>query len=407
MRHVIIGGSIAGITAARAIRDSDAGAEITMISREGSKAYYRPLIPLLIEEEGADIGFVDDPVEACRAVAVVDEAFAVDPGAKEVHLSSGNRISYDRLLLATGARPVIPDIAGIEAQGVFTLRTREDASRIRAHAAGTKEAVVLGGGLVGIKAASALRGLGLDVTIIEERGQLLYQRVDSRGAGIVSDALREAGITVLTETTITEVMVKGETLEAVRLSTGRTLTAGTAVIAAGVRPETGVTSAAGIRTAAGVLVDGHLRTSIPDIYAAGDVVEYRDVVTGLPALSALWTNAVETGRIAGMNMAGADITCEGFLSVMNAVDVFGVPVISAGLVAPGKGDYETITREDPGSYRRLVFNGEVLAGAVFIGDVTAAGLYVNLIKNRIPLGPLKDRAVKGSLGYADLLSLRA
>ncbi|MBI5101244.1 MAG: NAD(P)/FAD-dependent oxidoreductase [Nitrospirae bacterium] len=403
MRHIIIGGSIAGISAAMEIRRSDAGALITMVSKEKPGAYYRPMIPYLIEKDGIDITFTDDPAKKYGIENIFEMATGIDAEAKEVALSSGDKLGYDRLLIAAGSGPVIPAIPGLDGDGVFALRTREDALGIKAAAKGKGDAVILGGGFVGTKAAIALRHLGLGVTIIEQQGQILPGRLDARGSAIVADAMRAAGIEIITGDLISEVIRDGGAVVSVRLSSGRTVKAGLVIVAAGSRPNVGVLRNSGIKTGRGVLINEMLQTNFPDIYAAGDVVEHADLITGMPAVSALWGNAEEMGRLAGKNMAGGNIKYAGFLSVMNATDILGIPVVSVGLIEPEGGGYEVVVQDGIDRYRKFVFRGDTLVGTVLVGDVANAGVYTNVIKNRVPLGRLKAEAMKEGLKYVDFV----
>lgn len=404
MNHVIIGGSIAGIAAAREIRATDSGTEITVVSDEIRKAYYRPLLPFVIERDEIDITFVDDLTEKYGVKNIYEKAEGIDVSSREVRCSSGTRYRYDKLLIATGAAPIIPDIPGYRSDDVFSLRTMGDAVRIKTAVKGKKSAVVIGGGFVGIKAAVALKHLGLGVTIIEKLGHILPLRLDERGARIIADVIKAAGIEIINNDSISEIIRASGAIASVRLASGGTLDADIVIIAVGAKPNVEIFRDSGLAINRGILINEFLQTNVPDIYAAGDAVEYVDLVTGLPSVSALWTNAEEMGRFAGKNMTGGNIKYRGFLSVMNATDILGVPVISVGLIEPEGKDYEAMVKDDINSYRKLVFGGDFLVGVLFIGDVTNAGIYTNLIKNRIPLGSMKDEAIiKGELQYVDFV----
>ncbi len=399
MRHVIVGASIAGMSAAKAIASKDPHASVELISDEKAKPYYRPLIPLLIKKEDIDISFEDDLLNKKSVSLRCDRVVGIDIGAKEAKLASGKKLPYDKLLLATGSRPVIPDIPGIKGTGVFTFRKKDEALGIRAYAAGRKKALVVGGGLVGIKAAIALNELGLNVTVVEKLPQILLQRLDGKGASKISDVLKKSGISIMTGESVSEIVREAGSVKAVRLSSGGTVDADMVIVAIGTMPDLGFIKDAGIRTNKGILINEALQTSVADIYAAGDVVEYTDLSTGMPAVSGLWANAEEMGRLAGKNMTGANVKYAGFLSVLNSTEFLGVPVMSIGLIEPQGGDYEVITEDNIDSYRKLVFKGDLLAGAVFIGEVANAGIYTNLIRNKIPIGELKEEAIEGSLAY--------
>ncbi len=403
MRYVIIGGSIAGISAAKEIRKGKPSSEITVVSEEKTKAYYRPMIPYLIEKEGIDVAFPEDLEGKYGLKYVFERAVGIDVPAKEVRLSSG-RLVYDRLLIATGSGPIMPDLPGLAGSGVFPLRTMEDALGIKSFARGKRIAVVMGGGFVGTKAAIALRNLGMEVTMIEKLGQVLPQRLDERASKIVSDLIKAAGINIILNDSIAEIIRSSGAVKSVRLSSGAALEADIIVIGVGTRPNVEAFRDSGIRINKGILINELLQTSVADIYAAGDVVEYEDLISGVPSVSALWTNAEEMGRFAGKNMAGGKIKYRGFLSVMNSTDILGVPVISVGTIEPAGKEYDVIVEDDLDRYRKLVFKGDSLVGALFVGDVTNAGIYTNLIKNRIPLGDLKEAAIQGELQYIDFVA---
>jgi NAD(P)H-nitrite reductase large subunit len=406
MRYVIIGGSIAGISAVKEIRTSDVKGEIMVISAERTKGYYRPMIPSLIEKDGIDITFADDPLEKYATDLIFGTAKGLDASSREVLLTSGKKVRYDKLLIATGSGPLIPRIEGLRGDDAFPLRTMEDALRIKASAKNKKRAVVIGGGFVGTKASIALQNLGLSVTIVEERGQILPQRLDRRGARIIADAMKKQGIEIITDDTVSEIIRSSGKVRSLRLSSGSILDADIVVIAAGARPNVEAFRDSGIRINKGIIIGESLGTNVPDVYAAGDVAEHVDLITGAPAVSALWANAEEMGRFAGRNMAGGTVKYGGFLSVMNATEILGVPVISVGLIEPEPvgGGYEVIVDDTLDSYRKLVFRGDVLVGVIFVGEISNAGIYTNLIKNSIPIGALKDEAINGSLSYADFVN---
>jgi NAD(P)H-nitrite reductase large subunit len=402
MRYVIIGGSIAGIAAAKEIRASVGRGDILIISEEQPKGC-RPMIPSLVEHDGIDMVFADDPLGKNTADIVFGTAMNLKGSSREVLLSSGTKIRYDKLLIATGSRPVVPSISGLQGDEVFPLRTTEDALRITMSARNKGRAVVVGGGLVGTKASIALRHLGMGVTVVEERGQMLSGRLDRRGARIIAEVMRKRGVGLVTNETVQEIRRTSGRLKSVMLASGNTLDADLIVIATGMRPNVDAFAGSGIKINRGIIIDESLRTSLPDVYAAGDVVEYVDLITGAPAVSAPWSNDEEMGKFAGRNMAGGTVKYRGFLSVMNATEIFGVPVMSVGLIEPEGEGYEVIVDDTLDDYRKLVFQGDVLVGAVFVGTISNAGIYTSLIKNGIPVGSLKEETINGSLSYRDFV----
>lgn len=413
MRYGIIGGSIAGISAAKAIRENDSSADITVISGEKAGPYYRPIIPYLISGQKSefDILYPEDPLRGRDIASVLGTAISVDAKKKEVLLASGERMSFDVLLLATGSVPLKPTIPGLEGTDVYPLRNMAQAIRISNAAKTSRSAVIIGGGLVGIKAALALRernrsmGEGpREVTVIEALPEILSGRIDQRGAKIIRAAVEQEGVSVLTNTRASEIVRAQSAVTGVKLSTGKTLKADLVVVAAGVRPNITYLRHSGIKTNRGILVNESLRTNVAGIYAAGDVVEGRELLSNKNTVSGLWSNALEMGRAAGANMAGGNVNYPGFLSVMNASEIAGIPFVSAGLIEADGGRYKTISHEDGEGYWKLVLDGAFLVGAVFVGDLNNAGVYTNLIKNHIPITRVRDKIERRIAAYVDLMN---
>lgn len=393
MRHVIIGGSIAAASAISAIAEREPGASITVVSAE-TPFYFRPLIPMLVEGSRLreDISYFENVRGITRLVT--DRAVGLDSKNNEVFLASGGKLAYDRLLIATGSAPSVPGIPG--ADRLLTLRTADDAFSLKKAASAVKEALVVGGGLVGIKASIALGKLGLRVTIVERVGQLLFPRLDSRGASIIEERLRAAGIGVITGDTVSEVS-NGKA----RLAGGGEFKAPLIVAATGTSPNTGWLEGSGLKAEGGIIVDETLMAYAKGVYAAGDAARFADIVTGQKINSALWTNAVEMGRVAGVNMSGGKMICPGIWQVLNATEIFGVQMVSAGRTEAAP-EEETFAHEGPGGYRKLIFDGPRLKGIIFMGDIKGAGIYTNLIRNRTLLSEgQKQKAIAATLGYAD------
>ncbi len=255
MEYLIVGGSIAGATAAKAIRANDPDGSITMITAE-KPFYYRPMIPSLIDGSMAegDIAFPKELAEGLGVQVVHDQAATLDAENKIITAVSENRFHFDKLLIATGSVPLIPGVPGIER--ALPLRTLHDADKIKTAATAAKKAVILGGGLVGIKAAVALTQLGIAATIIEKLDQILFPRLDPKGAGMVLAKLEEAGIKVILTDTIFEVLSAG-----VRLASGEEIEADLVVVAIGTRPNTDWLNGSGLRIDQAVVVDEKMQTS--------------------------------------------------------------------------------------------------------------------------------------------------
>lgn len=387
MRYAIIGNGAAGNAAAAAIRESDPAGEVLIFSAEPQPAYYRPLIVNLIDENiNKDIFFPEDPgIRAATGQTVV----ALDAAAQRLTLQDGRTYAYDRLLLATGAAAIMPAIPGLSGPGAFVLRTLADAQALAQAAGKAQKALVIGAGRVGLKAALALRQRGLEVTIVEQGPGLAPMQFDREAGDILAQALTAQGLELLFEQTLTAVNRAGGRRTFATLADGRVLETQIIVAAVGVRPNVDLARQAGLKVNQGLVVDQCLRTSSPKIYAAGDVAETTDLITGHILVSGLWTNAVEMGRLAGQNMAGAALEYPGAWGVLNALEVAGIPTVAIGLTnpPPGGGYQVRQSRRGP-NYRKLICRGEVLVGALLVGDLDGAGVYAGLIRSRTRIADL-------------------
>lgn len=404
MKHLIIGGSIAGISAMRSIRSRDSASDITVVTAEQGRAYYRPLIPYLIETSDRNISMAVDPYKTYGATVVYGSVVAVNTNSMKVKLTGGESHSYDRLLIASGASPLIPEVVGIRGTGCFQLRTAQDAFTIARYTKGRRQALIIGAGLVGIKAAVSLKAIGLKVTLVEKLDRILSGRIDARGAAILKRKLEDNGFNIRTKTTVSRVLLEADAASGVMLACGDRIDADVVIIASGNEPNISFLRGSGITVSRGIVVNERLETNITGVYAAGDVAEYIDVVSGKPAISALWTTAGEMGSLAGVNMAGGSLKYHGFLATMNATDILGIPFVSVGMIEPDYMEYEVFVDDRLGSYRKLVFKDNRLAGFVLLGDLEGAGIYTNLIRSRRPLGELKDDAIGDTLKAVRFLS---
>ena len=398
MEYVIVGGSVAAASGLAAIRRNRPQAEVRVVADEPIPFYYRPLIPYLLDgsRTADEILFTEQPMAGNGTELIHDRCVRIDPEKQVVGLQSGKELAYGRLLLAAGGTPImlLHDLAGADSRGVFTLRSLDDAIRIREYLPDCRTAAIIGGGLVGIKAAEALARVGLAVTVIEQRTQILPLRADPVAATAIAARLKERNITVLTEETVTEIMTGEGRADGVRLASGDTAPADLVILAVGVRPNIDFLAESGIEVERGVPVDNRMRTSVPNIYAAGDLVRFTDQATGEEAVSGLWTNAVHTGRVAGCSMSGGRSEMPPLLSVMNSTEIAGLPLVSAGQLDALEGQYTVIAEGEGGNYRKLLFDDDRLIGLLFLGKVDRAGVYVNMIRNRIPLGERREAVIR-------------
>jgi NAD(P)H-nitrite reductase large subunit len=382
LRNVIIGSSAAGISAAETIRREDPTCEIIMISDEPNPLYSRPLISYLLAGELPEERIYYRPpefYERNRIEALLGRrAIRVEPQANRVILDNDEELEYDNLLLATGASPKLPEIDGVEKRGVFGFRTIQDAKEMLQMLPQVKQALVLGGGLVGLKAAAGLKARGVDVTVAVGSPHLLSQMVDAETAAIYRELLEEHGIKVATGMKPAKILGDGG-VEGVRMESGEELPAQLVVVGKGVRANMEPVKGTEVRCDYGVLIDEYCRTNVKNIYAAGDVAQSYDLVRGESWTNQIWPCAVEQGRIAALNMAGKEAVYQGSMG-MNSVQFFDLPVISAGLAGLRERDFdeELIRQPAPRIYKRLVLRGDRVVGFVLVGEIDNAGVIRSL-----------------------------
>lgn len=407
MDHVIIGNSAAGVNAAEVIRQHDRKSSITIISDEPHHVYSRCLTSYFL---AGDISRGDlfyrpmdfykkNEIEALLGRRVVE--LKIDKN--KIILQDGEKISYDNLLLAIGGSPKFPEIPGIDKEGVFGLRSVDDALNIMERARNSQDAVIIGGGLVSLKAAYGLYKQGLNVTIVISSGRVLSQMLDQDAANIIRRRLESLDFQIKTGQTVQEIVGNGG-VTGVKLKNNEVLESDIIIVGKGVSPNLDLVKSTNIKYDYGVLVDSSQRTNIGNVYAAGDVAQAVDLIYGDNRCHALWTNAVEQGKIAGYNMAGIEKKYFGGMS-MNSVEFFGVPSISVGVTRPSGEEYEILTKyfKNRNIYRKLVLKDNVIVGMIYVGDVGNAGVVSNLIKNKINVQNLKKSILETDFSYPFLL----
>ncbi len=327
MKYLIIGSCIAAAGAVEGIRSIDPEGEITVIDGEQRGCYSRPLISYYLtgRRTSSQLDYRPADFFAQQRVRIIPgRAASIDVICKQVLLQDGTGLEYDRLLLATGASPVIPPIPGITQSWVNTFYTWQDAEEISAQTAAKGTAVVLGSGLIGLKAAEALHHMGMKVVMVEKQSHILPRLLSPRSAAAVGGHLQRHGLKVVTGH---EVVAVGN--HEVAVDDGSSIAADLLIIAVGTRPNQDLAREAGLQTDRGIIVDCHLRTSDPHIWAAGDVIESRHIVRGTDEVMALLPLAHREGFIAGLNMAGSRTRYPGGI-FLNAVHILGMHIITAG-----------------------------------------------------------------------------
>jgi len=409
-QYIIIGNSAAGISAIEVIRKKDAESKITVISDEVYISYCRYLISYYlagqVKENKLFYRTEDFYRENNVELLLNKKVIRVDPKKNRIILEDKNQLNYDILLIATGASPKFPQIPGIKKRNVFGFRTLDDAKKIEKLLRTTETACILGGDLIGLKTAYALKKRNLEVKVIVKSKQVLSQILDFEAAEIVRRRLEKNGLEILLGFDVTEIFGNGDT-KAVKLDSGKVIATSLVISAKGVQPNTDLVKDTEIKMDEGILVNEYLQTNIPNIYTAGDVCQSYDITTQGYTVNALWPIAVEQGKISGLNMVGCNLKYEGSVG-MNSVEFFGLPIISLGIFKVKKeGDFEELITKDTQKelYRKLIIKENRLVGAVLVGDIRNSDLFLRLIREKTDISPIKDRLLSENFSYADILDL--
>lgn len=377
---VIIGSSIASKSALETLlprlgRDD----RVFIITKDRRLFYSRVLLPNYIagELEVEDLVFAPkDLLKDDRVKVINQEVLSIDTKSKTVQLSSSNVVSYDKLIIASGASPARMEVQGVNLPGVFYLRDIDDAQVIKNWARGAKSCVVLGGGLVSLKAATALRKLGKDVTVVVRSSQLLSMIADKVVANWVYDILASNGINIRLNSNIVKFQGNEYGITSVVLENNTYLKADMVIIGKGVKPNIALVKDTDIKTDNGILVNTKMETSVKDVYAAGDVAQSLDYLGERPRLFTLWPDAALQGRVAASSIMGLNKEYAGGLN-MNSVVFYDIPFIIIGKVIEkdieGCEVYKKLDIKR-NFYRKIVVRDKRIIGAVFGGDIANAGM---------------------------------
>jgi phenylglyoxylate dehydrogenase epsilon subunit len=400
--YLIVGSSHAALEAIAAIRLQDPDATLTVLTRDRHLPYSPTLLPYVVSGRSAPakVTLRDAAFFATQRVHFQREATvaSVQPEANEIELADGTRWHYGKLLLATGAVPSVPPIAGLDSVRSHRLRTLDDSLALREAIGTARRAVVLGAGLIGMHAAENLAAAGVAVTVIEPRAQVLPSYFDSEAAAHIARRLAAHGVTFRTGCTATAVAATPEGCR-LTLDDGTLLDADLLLVATGVRAELGYLAGSGIATARGILVDATMQTSAPAVWAAGDVAEAPAFPGPGTALAGILPEAVAQGRTAGMAMAGDTALLPYRGSVpRNTYCFFGQSAISVGTGIAGEppDGAQLVTRRDPaaGSYWRIALKDDRLLGIAAVNLTLDAGILCELILRQVDLAPVKQRFIE-------------
>lgn len=379
MKFVVVGNGIAGVSAAQVIAQESQRAEIAIYTQEPYHYYPRPkLWEFLAGETKIEELFFYPPSwyeERGIKVHLKSRVRGLDVAGKRLALADGREIAYDRLLLANGSVPSVPPVEGVDKEGVFTLRSLDDALAIKEYAGKVSKAVVIGGGLLGLETARALSLSGLEVTVLEFFPWLLPRQLDPEGAKVLTSKIEAMGLRVMTGAN-TEVILGAERAAGVLLKDGREVKGELILFSAGIVPSIKLAQGAGLVVNKGIVVDDYLRTSAPDIYAAGDVAEHRGKIYGIIPASR------EQASVAARNMLGQDSKYEGTIP-SNTLKIVGIDLTAIGLINPEGEGYQVLRKETPEVYKKFVLQDGQLVGAILLGDRESVAPVSRLIRSQV------------------------
>jgi len=400
MKIVIVGNGLAGTLAAKAVRELDLEAGIEIFGEEKYAYYPRPnLIEFLAGRLPYEklFAFPENWNVRQRIGLHFGERVArIRPDERKIETESGGAFAYDALLLASGARAVVPPLTGSGLKGVFVLRTLDDALAILDHLRTHAHVAVLGGGLLGLEIARAVRGRGASVCVVEFFDRLLPRQLDPAAAGILKHQIEKTGISVRVGAVSREILGAAE-VRGIRFESGDEVEADLVVIAAGVKPELALAKDAGLTAERGIVVDDRLRTSRPEIFAAGDVAEHQGRVYGIIPAS------FEQARAAAYNMLGMDMPYAGTVP-SNTLKVAGLYVTSAGEVNPEARGHEVLVRSVPedGLYKKIVLKEGRLVGAIWMGTKKGASEIGRLVALKKDVESRKGDLLEDTFDFAEM-----
>lgn len=407
MKYVVIGNSAAGIGTIEGIRQVDPEGSIMLISDEAYHTYSRPLISYYLAGKVKpekmyyrEADFYEKMNVTLRLGLKVE---AILPEEKTISLSTGEKVEYEKLMLATGGKPIVPEMPGLKFKGVFSFLKWDDVKDIEANLKKNDKVVIIGAGLIGLKAAEAIAGLEAQVTVVELANRVLSAILDEEAAGIVQQTIEDKGVEFHLNNTVKEIKGSNDKVSGVQLQDGTELECDAVIIAIGVSPNKDLGSEAGLTINRGIIVDYYLKTNYPDIYAAGDVSEGYDILYKQNRVLPILPNAYRQGSIAGRNMAGKEERYQGGFA-MNAISFFGLPMITAGIIKPDSTEFTEMIESAPikKSYRKIVLRENKLVGFIALNEVDRAGILTGLMEKETDINPFKDKLLDKDFGYAHL-----
>lgn len=390
MRYVVLGASAAGINGVRQLRKQCPEAEIILVSKDSS-IYSRCILHHYL-------GNMRTKEELCFAEDDFEDRYkadwrkgvtctGLDDKEKQVCLSDGTSIAYDRLLIATGSHTLLPAVKGLlGTEGVYGFHNLDEVETIKKGAVKAEHIVVMGGGLTGLDAAVGFLRLGKKVGLVEMEGHLLAKQLDARSSGTYEKAMEHKGIVLHLGVGIREVCQQEGTVTSLKLTDGSELACDMLVVTAGVRPNIDFLKGSDVECDRfGLVIDRYGQTSVPDIYGAGDV-------TGR---SPIWPAAVKQGMVAAVNMAmghganGRRATMDDFFASKSTMNFLGIPTMSLGIPERPDDSYDVVMEDKDGIYRKVIHKNGKIYGAILQGDLSYGGVLTQLIARKIDVSKVK------------------
>jgi nitrite reductase (NADH) large subunit len=401
---VIVGNGVAGVTAARIIKEKNPETRVSIYTDESHHYYPRPRLYEVLSGEAKprEVYMFSEEWYKKKGIMVQlnKKVLHIDIERKELLLEDGTRVNYDKLLLANGGQSFVPPIKGVEKTGVFTLRTIRDALSIKEFTKKTKKVIVIGGGLLGLEFASSLKKLGQQVDVVEMFPRLLPRQLDPDGATILKNRIASRGIDIVLGAKTVEILGR-RTVSGILLDSGETISGDLVLISAGMRSNTELALEVGIKVNRGVVVNGYLRTSADNVYAVGDVTEFEGIVYGIiPA-------ALEQASIAAANMLGMEHNIYTGTIPSNTLKIIDVELTSMGLVNPEELKYEEIKKADTkkGVYKKLVLDKGKIVGAILLGDKKGVTSIKRLMSQETDITEYKNSILTDDFDYKKITSL--
>jgi nitrite reductase (NADH) large subunit len=423
-RYLIVGTGAAGISAAEAIRHRDSSGEINLMGKEADGYYSRPGLAYYLTGEVPQDQLYPFTLDDYRRLGVRRlhaRVIALDPQRHRVALHDGTQLTYDRLLIATGSSAFIPPIPGVDLQGVVKLDTLDDAREIVKRTRRARVAVVVGGGITALEIVEGLRARRVRPHYFMRRDRYWSSVLDKTESRIVEHRLAQEGVQIHYRTELAEILGKRGRVVGVRTQDGQQIKCQIVAIAVGVRPNRALADDAGLKTDRGILVDETLKTSAPDVFAAGDVAQAFDPFSGRAILDTLWGVAVAQGRIAGQNMAGQTVAYRKDVP-FNVTRLAGLTTTIIGtvgrdtdedLLGIARGDSET-WRQLPDAVAaqadfevnrlRVLVGKQNLLGGVVMGDQTLSRPLYELIARQVDITSIHGRLLQSNAPIADIIA---